>query len=218
MASLQMLIDEQAMDPINTAEDFGIYHQSFLTMASFLKNKSQLSDREISFYFLQGLHPSLRAKVQGQLQVEDPKHHTDDPYSLPEISTTALFILSCNHAKEPKREASELSIKKKHFDFLKIDHNFLKGNISALVTEIVKQLNAQPTTAQGTQGMASTTTQQIRNICCVFCSELGHFLKGCTGKLDRCMLALEYIQKGLYKEGKNRQIVLLNGEKNSCTR
>ena len=36
VASLQTLIEKQAMDPISMAEDLGIYHQSFLTIASFL--------------------------------------------------------------------------------------------------------------------------------------------------------------------------------------
>jgi hypothetical protein len=55
VASLQSLIEKQAEDPINTAEEFDVYRQSFLMIASFLKNKSRLSDREISFYFFQGL-------------------------------------------------------------------------------------------------------------------------------------------------------------------
>jgi hypothetical protein len=43
---------KQVEDPINTAEEFGIYRRSFLTIASFLQNKSQLSDRESVFIFL----------------------------------------------------------------------------------------------------------------------------------------------------------------------
>jgi hypothetical protein len=96
VTSLQSLIKKWVSDPIDTAEEFGIYHHSFLMIASFLKNKSWLLDREISFYFLEGLDQLLRSKVHGQLWVENPMHHTDDPYTLAEISTAALFVLSCN--------------------------------------------------------------------------------------------------------------------------
>ena len=55
------------------------------------------------------------------------KHHTDNPYSLHKISTTALFVLLCKHAEEPKKEVPGLSIKKEHVNFSKIDQNFLNG-------------------------------------------------------------------------------------------
>jgi hypothetical protein len=115
----------------------------------------------------------------------------------------------------PKIKAPGSSIKKEHHNLTKIDHNFLNGNlnISTLVSEIIKQLNSQAPSTQGNQASVPTSGQRVHSFCCVFCSEIGHFLKGCTGELDRCATAVEYIQKGLCMAGDNGQIVLPNGEK-----
>ena len=97
IANLQTLIEKQALVSIEYAEDFGTYGRNFLTVATYLKKKMRLTDREISIYFLQGLVPTFREKVQGQLKAENPTHHSDDPYSLAEISTVTLFVLSSNN-------------------------------------------------------------------------------------------------------------------------
>ena len=82
IADLKTLVEKQAVDPMETSEEFGIYHHSFLPIASFLRNKSRLSKREISLYFLQGLGHTLKSKVQGQLRIEKLKNLADDPYTL----------------------------------------------------------------------------------------------------------------------------------------
>ena len=103
IANLQTLIEKQATADIADAEEFGVYRRSFLTVATYLKNKARLTDREISIYFLKGLEQSFRDKVQGQLKAENPTHHSDDPYTLTEISMAALFVLSCDHTGYTKK-------------------------------------------------------------------------------------------------------------------
>ena len=182
------------IETINNAETFGIYWRAFLTIASFLKNKYRLTDREISTYFLQGMDNTFRTKMHDQLRAENPTHHSDNPYILTEISKAALFILSCNPPEDTRNEGSQgLSFKKEHYNISKLDPNFLNENIniSALVSEIVKQLSLQPARLSGTQGPASTSAPRIKNWGCLFCLEIGHLLKGCTGQLDGCKL-LEY--------------------------
>ncbi|KAF8817594.1 hypothetical protein BYT27DRAFT_7063144, partial [Phlegmacium glaucopus] len=93
VASLKTLVEDQALRSIWNAEELGAYQRSFLMIAAFLKNKSRLTDREISGYFMQGMDPSFRAEVQSQLRAENPRHHTDDPYTLAEIFSAALFVL-----------------------------------------------------------------------------------------------------------------------------
>ena len=96
IANLQAVVEKQAKTKIRDAEEFGVYRKTFLTVATYLKNKSRLMDREISIYFLQGLQPSFHEKVQNQLKAEDPKHHSNDPYTLAKISAAALFSYRAN--------------------------------------------------------------------------------------------------------------------------
>ena len=103
IVNLQLLIEKQLSSCIEDAEDFGVYWRSFLTVATYLKKKSCLTDREISIYFLQGLEKKFHDKVQGQLRAENPMIHSDDPYSLSEISGSPICALVQPNRNIPKR-------------------------------------------------------------------------------------------------------------------
>ena len=183
---------------IKDSDDFGTYRRTFLTVATCLKKKSRLTDREISIYFLQGLAPAFQEKVQAQLKAENPKHHSDDPYSLSEISTAALFVLSCDHAGFPQRESTPAAIKKETFDMSKGYENL---NISAIAEEVAKRISALEKPVP-----AVSNTQRPRSNFCIFCSDPDHYL-------SNCHLANEYLQKGLCQKNPDGQIVLPNGNR-----
>ncbi|KAF8810009.1 hypothetical protein BYT27DRAFT_7092636, partial [Phlegmacium glaucopus] len=140
VANLTALVEDQALRNIRNAEDLGAYRRSFLTIATFLKSKSRLTDREISGYFVQGMDPSFRAEVQSQLRAENPRHHSDDPYTLAEISSAALFVLTCNYTDFPRKEitTATIPIKKETYD---MSQGFGSLNIGAIASEIMKHLN-----------------------------------------------------------------------------
>ena len=90
-------------------------------------------------------------------------------------------------------------------------------NLSALVSELVKQLNlklaASQAAPQGRHEAASSSGQRVRSFCCVFCSDPAHFLKSRSGALDGCPSCIDYIQKGLCKASESGQVVLPNGDR-----
>jgi hypothetical protein len=135
IANLQTLIEKQVLANIEDSDDFGTYRRTFLTVATYLKKKVCLTDREIIIYFLQGLALAFGEKVQTQLKAENPKHHSDDPYTLSEISTAALFVLSCDHAGYIHKEISQSPVKKETFDMSKGYENL---NINAIAEEVAK--------------------------------------------------------------------------------
>ena len=134
IAKLQALINKQSSITIRDAEDYGAYRQSFLTFSCYLGNKSRLSNREISTYFLQGLEPSFRDQVQDQLKAENPKRHPDDPYTLDEITSAALFYLSCNHS-----EIQTISNKKEN-----IVPELSQGKTGLIIDAIVAAITKKP--------------------------------------------------------------------------
>jgi hypothetical protein len=97
VANLEMLTEKQASVTMESSEQFGQYYRAFSKIATFLRKKDRLTDREISAQFILGFNYSFRVKVHVQLKAQKPTHHTDDPYTLQEISAAALFLLSCNH-------------------------------------------------------------------------------------------------------------------------
>ena len=199
IANLQTLIEKQALENIEDSDDFGTYRRTFLTVATYLKKKSRLTDREISIYFLQGLAPSFREKVQAQLKAENPTHHSDDPYTLSEISTAALFVLSCDHDGYTHREVSPTPIKRETFDMSK---GYDKLNINAIAEEVAKRIS----TLAAQQNTSGPGVQRPRNNYCIFCSDPEHYL-------PNCQTAAEYIQKGLCQKNPDGHVVLPNGSR-----
>lgn len=196
--NLQTLIDKQALINIEEAKDFGIY-RTFLTVATYLKKKTWLTDREISIYFLQGLELLFQGKVQGQLKAENPKHHSDDPYTLAEISTVVLFILSCNHTKFSRSESVTALVKKKIFD---ISQKYKNLNINTIAEEVVKRI-AMLEKHQNTGG-PNLPRLMNRNSHCLFCLDPNHYLPNCP-------VVAEYVQKGLCQKNQEGFVVLPNG-------
>ena len=201
IANLQTLIDKQALVNVEDAEDFGVYRRNFLTVATYLKKKKRLTDREISIYFLQGLMPMFRDKVQAQLKAENPMHHSDDPYTLAEISTAALFVLSCNHSAASRKEATPpSSVKKETFD---LSQGYGNLNINALIAEeVAKRIS----TIEKQQAAGGQNLPRMRSHQCVFCSDPDHYLSSCPH-------VYEYTQKGLCQKNPEGQIVLPDGNR-----
>src|SRR5712664_1694824 len=201
IANLQTLIEKQALVNIEESDDFGTYRRTFLTVATYLKKKSRLTDREISIYFLQGLAPVFREKVQSQLKAENPKHHSDDPYSLSEISTAALFVLSCDHAGTvtARRDGTPSPVKRETFNISKGYENL---NINAIAEEVAKRI----ATLERHQATGGPNLPRVRNYHCIFCSDPDHYLSSCPH-------AAEYVQKGLCQKSAEGQIVLPNGNR-----
>lgn len=199
IANLQTLIEKQALVNIEDSDDFGTYRRTFLTVATYLKKKSRLTDREISIYFLQGLALAFREKVQAQLKAENPKHHSDDPYTLSEISTAALFVLSCDHAGYTRRDIAPTPIKKETFDMSKGYENL---NINAIAEEVAKRI----ATLERQQAPVGSNAPRPRSYYCIFCSDPEHYLSNCPS-------AAEYMQKGLCQKNSDGQIVLTDGSR-----
>ena len=89
---------------------------------------------------MQGLNNTFRIKVQDQLKAENPRHHSDDPYKLSEISVAALFMLSCSHSDLTRNDMTTgSSVKKEHYDLGKLDQMFGQGslNLTALIRRTV---------------------------------------------------------------------------------
>ena len=158
-----------------------------------------MTDREIGIYFFQGLQQSFHEKVQAQLKAENPKHHSDDPYTLAKISTAALFILSCDHMGFTRKEDPSVPIKKETFD---LTPTYDGLNINSLAEEVAKRIS----TLEKQQITGGPSLPRFRSNQCLFCSNPSHYLNGCP----RCA---EYIQKGLCQKNSEGFIVLPNGNR-----
>ena len=124
--------------------------------------------------------PAFREKIQAQLKAENPKHHSDDPYTLSEISTAALFVLSCDHAGYSCRESTPGPVKREMLDMSKGYENL---NINAIAEEVAKRI----ATLERQQASGGPNLPRLRSHhLCIFCSDMEHYLSNCPMQPNMC--------------------------------
>ena len=203
VANLETLTEKQATIPMESSEEFGRYYRTFSKISTFLKKKDKLTDREISAQFIQGFNYSFRVKVHAQLKAQSPTHHTDDSYTLQEISKAALLLLSCNQGINAGLEPESIpTVKRETFDASNFSVNQSNLSMTALAQELVKHMELLKTLTAA----PPSQSYRLRDNNCNFCSEAGHYINNCPH-------AFEYVNKGKCKRNADGFMVLPNGER-----
>ncbi|KZS99347.1 uncharacterized protein LAESUDRAFT_610212, partial [Laetiporus sulphureus 93-53] len=78
---------------IQTIAELRNYHREFLAITSFLIDKTRISKSECNRAFVRGFPPELWNQISQLLQLKQPDHYPDDPYSVNDIYEAAKFML-----------------------------------------------------------------------------------------------------------------------------
>ncbi|PPQ85880.1 hypothetical protein CVT26_000642 [Gymnopilus dilepis] len=211
ISNLETLVEKQSEFNITNFEQFGIYYRSFYVIASFLQDKKKLNEREISRFFIQGLHPSFRKQVRDQLHAEDPTHHPDDPFTLAEIRKAALFILSCNYGGStapPSSFVSSIPVPEpaaKTSQFNSASEFFPSVPVSNLVDAIMRRVEPLIQQKLASDHDHAKNNHSIKFSGCAFCSDSSHYVPNCD-------IAEMYVQQGFCGRNSENRITLPNGE------
>ncbi|PPR05448.1 hypothetical protein CVT26_011323 [Gymnopilus dilepis] len=199
ISTLEALVEKQSELRITDSEQFGIYFRSFYAISAYLQDQKKLNEREIGRFFIQGLHPSFRKQIRDQLHAEDPTHHPDDPFSLAEIRSAALFILSCHQGSQSSSPISSPTISSPE------EPTKPSFSINSLVDEIMKRVEPLLQRKIVSEHDHSNPCHPSKFMGCAFCSDESHYIPNCD-------IAEAYIQQGFCSRNSENRIILPNGE------
>lgn len=74
--------------------EFSEFYRKLYIIASYLKSKDRMSNREASHHLISAFSPDIRRHVRAQLRAEDPSHHPDDPWTAAKVVDAARIVLA----------------------------------------------------------------------------------------------------------------------------
>ncbi|KIN95275.1 hypothetical protein M404DRAFT_104076, partial [Pisolithus tinctorius Marx 270] len=93
VSELDEIIQRYASWLMNTRGKLGEYFREFQHVATFLRKRNHLSERERDTKFLQGFHVDFRNILLQQLSLLHPQHYMDEPWAFKEVYEEATFLL-----------------------------------------------------------------------------------------------------------------------------
>jgi hypothetical protein len=192
---LENLVERQAALPLSTRDHLGEYYRDFFDLASYLKDASKLTDREISQLFTRGFPISFRTKVRERLVQKHPDHHPDDPYTLKQIYDSAQWILSGGLPMLPSSSNSVSISKIEPMDAQTLVQAMMAALVPAITQSMVQSIT--PLIQQLSPSNTATNASTTRALLCLFCG-----LVNC--RIGSCAKAEDYINTGKCKRVNGR--------------
>jgi hypothetical protein len=185
LTDMDALIGEHARLGIYTLAELGTYYRSFITITTFLIDKGRLSENEQSRAFTRGFPSSLWNRVQQRLQLKNPDHYPDDPYTLNDINEAAKFVLSGTDQTPPPSNNANVetvaSTRSQPAQQPSTSQNVIKSEDFAAIMErfaqtIASSLRQNDAPTQHSQQQRRNNNNHDR---CNFCNLTGHFVYDC---------------------------------------
>jgi hypothetical protein len=199
VADMDKLVGERSRLGIISLSDLGEYYRQFLAITTFLRSKSRLSEGEQSRAFVRGFPVELWQVISQRLQLLQPNHFPDDPYSLVDIHEAAKYVLHGTPAMQTLMTTSATAATSS--PVVPVASTGVKTEDLAAILERITEsfvkalaVNRPPRPPMGTVTSGS----------CHFCNEMGHMARDCA----HCA---EYIAQGKCKRNIEGRIVLASG-------
>ncbi|KAF9007006.1 hypothetical protein BDQ17DRAFT_1423094 [Cyathus striatus] len=226
-AELEYFVERNVHLPMDSRLRLGEYHREFLRMYNYLLKHGRISEREASKSFMRGFNISFRTRLQGYLQMTDPKHHPHDPFPINSVVEAATLLLSSPTSSfpfaafdiQPIAPSPPAPIVSKENVDTKALENFVPGpGSSQIMPPITKDKlaanfarvrvhNVLATSRHPSALLSSSPALSGRpqREVCVFCSGITHVIRDC-GVLN------DYLRRTLCIRDLTNRIVLPNGQ------
>ncbi|CAA7271002.1 unnamed protein product [Cyclocybe aegerita] len=109
LSDMDHVVDSRLRLGIHSLNDLADYHREFRAVTSFLVTKDRLATMEQEHAFARGFQPNFWSLVARHLQIKDPDHFPDTPYTIENVMDAARFILRGFSATIPSPSATAMT-------------------------------------------------------------------------------------------------------------
>ncbi|KIO08760.1 hypothetical protein M404DRAFT_22617 [Pisolithus tinctorius Marx 270] len=103
---LYSLVDSRARREVCTEEELMNYRLYFLDLATYLQVSKQLEADELEDLYVQGFDKEFRREIIWKMQRNDRRRHSDDPWSMQQVTYTAARLLHEGFRSERARAST----------------------------------------------------------------------------------------------------------------
>jgi Protein of unknown function (DUF4100)/Aspartyl protease len=189
---MDLLIGERQRLGISSVKDLSDFHLPFLSITTWLINKSQLSTIEQDRAYTRAFQPQLLSTIVTQLRFQKPQHHPNIPHKVADVYSTARMVLqgmpSVGFAS-PTQPTPTIAVPVE--SPVKIESlGPLMAEFTKTIVEALKGNNLSPRTIE-------------RILDCIMC--------GGKHSIFNCDVVEEFIKAGKCKRNHENKVVLPNG-------
>ena len=226
---LEVLVQRNQTYANMTREDFGRYYRSFVTIADYLKENNDFSDRERGRRYLEGFPPPIRFNIAGRLALTKQNIIPADGYLVDNVHEAASYVFAAGGADYKSPVIISPALNATAATAPTTDPTSLKDIISSMSSMVTQSISAALKQQQSHQppsqirqppphlssypapGGASFNPPRwapsnFDNAPqgCVFCSAPEHYIR-------ECPVVADYHRRGIINKNDEGKIVLPDG-------
>ena len=196
VADVHRLVAERSALGIHSLEDLSAYFRQFLVITAYLLQQGRMAEVEQQHLFIRGFQPSLISRVAQRLQLKDPDHHPDDPFSVQDVFSAAQYALQgstffppavSDHIEVVSAPVPTAALAPQSSgEIPRIQAEGFFNSLSKMARSLADTVSASLTGNQAVPVSQESATPLAR---CSFCADPSHFIKICP-VVDR------YVEEG----------------------
>jgi len=98
VVDLEILVDKQACEPMQSRYQFGDYYHQFVTISDWLLAQHKISMQDRNKLFINGFDQTFWDQLTSRLYMKNPDHPLHCPWPMDDIAKSARFFLASNSA------------------------------------------------------------------------------------------------------------------------
>ena len=160
---------------IHSLNDWAEFYREFQAMCSWLRSRHRISDHEISSRLLKVFDPAQRKAIDQRLEIKDPDHDWEVPYTLQQLDEAARHLFRGPLTSRRRGEAASDETRTPGVLPVKQENTAMQAQLDAL-SQRIEQLTASLTATRSAPRPAADFRGPM---ICHYCGQPGHGMNNC---------------------------------------